>query len=185
MNVIIIHGSFGSPKENCFPWLKEELEKLGCKVFVPKFPTPEGQSLQNWLKVFEEYKQYLNEDTVLVGHSLGPAFILNILEELNKPVKTAIFVAGFVGNLNNPKFDEMNKTFTEKEFDWDKIRKNCQSFFVFYSDNDPFVPKERALELARNLGAEAELVRGAGHFNEAAGYTKFPLLLEKIKELSS
>ena len=88
-NVFIIHGAYGHPNENWFPWLKSELEKLGCKVFVPKFPTPENQSLENWLKVFKDYKQYLNENSIVVGHSLGPAFLLNILENLDKPIKAA------------------------------------------------------------------------------------------------
>lgn len=181
MNAIIIHGSFGSPEENWFPWLKAELEKVGVKVFAPAFPTPEGQNLDVWMKVFGEYKQYLDADSILVGHSLGPAFILNVLERLNTPVKAAFFVAGFVGSLGNPKFDEMNRSFVDKRFDWEKIKENCGKFFVFYSDNDPYVPKEKAEELARNLATEPILVEGAGHFNENAGYVKFPLLLEKIR----
>lgn len=183
MNAIIVHGSFGCPAENWFPWLKEELEKIGCKAFVPKFPTPENQSLENWLKAFEEYRQYLNGETVLVGHSLGPAFILSVLEELSRPVKAAFFVAGFTGKLNSPKFDEMNRSFAEKEFNWEQIGKNCRQFFVFHADNDPYVPLEKAQELAKNLGVEPIIVQGAGHFNEASGYTKFPLILEKIKSL--
>jgi len=183
MNVIIIHGSFGSPEENWFPWLKTELEKLGCNVFIPKFPTPENQSLKSWLSAFEEYKQYLNEETVLVGHSLGPAFILSLLESLEKRVKAAFFVAGFLGKLENPEFDEINKSFTEKEFNWEKIKENCEQFFVFQSDNDPYVPEEKAKQLASNLRVEPILVKKAGHFNESAGYTQFPLLLEKIKTL--
>ena len=83
-NVYIIHGSYGTPDENWFPWLKSELEKLNCKVFVPKFPTPENQSLDTWMKIFEEYKDELNEDAIIVGHSLGPAFILSILEKLEE-----------------------------------------------------------------------------------------------------
>ena len=183
MNVIIIHGSFGSPEENWFPWLKEELEKLGHQVFVPVFPTPEGQSLDAWMKVFEEYRQYLDKETILVGHSLGPAFILNVLEGVNKSVKASFFVAGFVGNLNNPEFDELNRSFADRVFDWEKIKKNGGKFFVFCSDNDPYVPVEKAKELAKKLGIEAEMIKEAGHFNENAGYTKFPMLLKKITEV--
>jgi hypothetical protein len=39
-NIFIIHGSYGYPEENWFPWLKKELSKLGHRVFVPKFPIP-------------------------------------------------------------------------------------------------------------------------------------------------
>jgi len=183
MNVIIIHGSYGSPEENWFPWLKTELEKLGHSVFVPDFPTPEGQSLENWMKAFEEFRQYLDKDTVLVGHSLGPAFILNVLEGLDKQVKASFFVAGFVGNLGNPAFDEINKSFADKEFNWKKIKENCPLFYVFQSDNDPYVPMEKASELAAHLGVEPIIVSEAGHFNEKAGYLKFPKILEKIKEI--
>jgi len=60
ISIIIIHGTGGSPNSNWFPWLKSELEKLGHTVFAPKFPTPEKQSLENWLKVFKKYEQYLD-----------------------------------------------------------------------------------------------------------------------------
>lgn len=180
VNVFIIHGTYGDPEENWFPWLKEELEKLDCKVFVPKFPTPENQSLENWLNVFEDYERYLDESAIVVGHSLGPAFLLNLLEK--RFVKAAFFVSGFIGLLNNEEFDELNKTFTDKEFDWNKIKENCKEFFVFHSDNDPYVPLEKAEELAKNLGVELNIIKGAGHFNKDSGYIKFELLLEEIKK---
>lgn len=180
-NVFIIHGSYGSPEENWFPWLKEELEKLDCNIFVPKFPTPENQSLETWLKVFEEYEDKIDENSILIGHSLGPAFLLNILEKLNKPVKASFFVSGFLGLLDNPTFDEINKTFTDKEFNWDKIKENCPEFYVFHSDNDPYVSLQKAKELSEKLGVEVLVVKDAGHFNKETGYTNFPQLLEKIK----
>ena len=71
------------------------------QVFVPRFPTPENQSLESWLKVFEDYRQYLNEDTIVVGHSLGPAFLLSVLETLDHPIKYAYFVSSFIGKIGN------------------------------------------------------------------------------------
>lgn len=180
-NVFIIHGAYGHPKENWFPWLKSELEKLDCRVFIPQFPTPEDQSLETWLKVFEEYKQYLDEDSVVVGHSLGPAFLLDILEKLDKPVKATFFVSGFTGLSGNPDFDKINQSFVNKSFDWKKIKQNCPKFFVFHSDNDPYIPTEKAEDLAKNLDVAVIIVKNAGHFNKEAGYTKFNFLLEKIK----
>ena len=181
MNIFIIHGSFGNPKENWFPWLKRELEKTGHKVFVPIFPTPKKQNLNNWLKVFEPYETYLNEQSIIIGHSLGPAFILSILETLEKSIQACYFVSGFLGLLGNSEFDEINKTFMDKDFDWEKIKGNCKNFHVYHSDNDPYVPLEKAKEFAEKLNVDVKVVKGAGHFNMETGYDKFELLLSNIK----
>lgn len=178
MKFMIIHGAYGNPEENWIPWLKSELEKSGHEVFVPRFPTPENQNLENWLKVFKDHEKYLDKDTIVIGHSLGPVFLLTIIE--NKPVKAAFFIAPFVDELNNPDFDNINKTFYRK-FDWNKIKQNCKKFFIYSSDNDPYVPLEKGKELAKNLECELKIVKNAGHFNEKAGYKQFPLLLEDIK----
>ena len=182
-NIIIIHGTGGSPEGNWFPWLKSELEKSGNIVFVPRFPTPKNQSLESWLKVFENYKQYLDEDSIVIGHSLGPAFLLSVIEGLEHPIKSAFFVSGFTGVFGKSEYDELNKTFTTRTFDWVKIKRNCRRFFVIHSEDDPYVPLERGQILAKNLGAEMIVVKNAGNINEEFGYTKFELLLEKIKQV--
>lgn len=181
-NIFIIHGSYGNPEENWFPWLKKQLEFLNCKVFVPKFPTPQNQSLETWMKVFKDYEKYIDENTIFVGHSLGPVFILNILEKTNKRIKACFFISGFLNLLGDETFDKINKTFVDKDFNWKKIKQNCSQFYIFHSDNDPYVPLKEAENLAKNLGTKVILVKGAGHFNEAAGYTKFDILLNMIKK---
>jgi len=179
---IIIHGTGGSPAGNWFPWLKTELVKLGYEVYVPKFPTPENQSLDNWMKVFDEYWDKLDGDSILIGHSLGPAFILSVLEKLDKPIKAAYLVAGFVGFLDNAEFDELNKTFVDKDFDWDKIKENCGKFVVINSDDDPYVSLEKGRELSGKLGTELVVMNKAGHINSDSGYIEFEFLWGKIKE---
>lgn len=107
--------------------------------------------------------------------------MLSILENLKHPIKAAFFVAGFTGLLNNLEFDELNKTFTTKSFNWVKIRNNCKRFYVINSNNDPYVPLEKGKFLAKNLDTELIVLKNAGHINTEAGYTKFDFLLEKIK----
>jgi hypothetical protein len=176
MRAIIIHGAYGNPEENWFPWLKAELEKLGLEVAAPKFPTPEGQNLQNWLRLLGK----ITPDTILIGHSIACSFVLNILEK--QKAKAAFLVAGWVGSLGDPAFDDINRTFF-KEFDWTAIRNNCPRITLYGSDNDPYVPLEKERQLAKNLGIELKLVKGAGHFNKKAGYLQFQLLLNDIKEV--
>ncbi len=177
-NVFIIHGSYGNPDENWLPWLKLELERIGCDVFAPMFPTPNNQSLKSWNEIFENYETLIEEDSIVVGHSLGVAFLLSVIEK--KPVKAAFFVSGFTSSLGKQEFDRINKTFVERKFDWKKIRKNCKKFCVFHSDNDPYVPLKKAERLSKLLGTKIILVEKAGHFNEKSGYWKFDLLLENM-----
>ncbi len=176
MNVIIIHGVGGHPQENWFPWLKENLEREGHKVEIPQFPSPER--LSDWLEIIDNYN--IDKDTIFVGHSLGVPFILNILEK--SMCHSAFLVAGFVGKLNN-QFDHVTKTFAQREFNWDKVRKNCSHFEIFHSDNDPYVKIEKAYELKDKLNCELSVIKNGGHLNQSSGFTTFPQLLEKIKKI--
>ncbi len=180
--VFIIHGTMGNPKENWFPWLSKELEKLGCKVFVPKFPTPDNQNLKSWIGTFKKYETEINETTIFIGHSLGSAFILNLLERINNPIKAAFLISGFIGLLAKKEFDELNKTFTDKDFNWKNIKMNCKKFYVINSDNDPYVPLKKGRELTKSLDTELIIIKNAGHINKESGYEKFDFLLNKIKE---
>jgi uncharacterized protein len=180
-NIFIIHGTESSPQSNWIPWLKSELNKLGYQAIAPQFPTPQNQSLDSWMEEFKNYEYLLNENSIVIGHSLAPAFLLSIIEKNN--VRGAIFVAGFVGLLGNEHYDSLNKTFVAKEFRWDKIRENCKKFIIINSDNDPFVPLERGRELAEKTGGEFIVLNNAGHINAPAGYKTFPLLLKKINEI--
>jgi len=178
-NVLIVHGILGSSQENWFPWLKAELEKLGHNVLVPDFPSPDSPRLEKWTAELEKHTGFLDEDSIAVGHSLGATFLLSVLEK--QKVKAAFFVAGFASAPGND-FDKEMETFTGRNFDWDSIKKNCGKFFVIHSDSDPYVKMSAAEELAHYLETEVIPVSGAGHFNESAGYTKFELLLGKIRE---
>lgn len=92
----IVHGAYGNPNENWFPWIREELEKLGYAVYVPPFPTPKHQSLEEWKDKFQEYKQqWGNKETIIIGHSIGVAFALRMLMNRIGPSLKAAFCSGF------------------------------------------------------------------------------------------
>jgi len=182
MKFFIIHGSYGNPNENWIPWLKESLEKEGNEVIVPQFPLNENQNLENWMNVIKPYFNHINSQTIFIGHSIGPAFILSILEKIKTNIRACFLVSGFLGLLNNEKFDEVNKIFTTKDFDWKKIKENCRNFYIFHSDNDPYVPFEKAERLSKKLNVKVIVIPNGGHLNTSAGYTRFPELLNKIKE---
>lgn len=182
MNVIIFHGTLGSPESNWFPWLKKELENLGIEVYVPKFPTPAGQSLENWLKAFEPYQDKVNDETIFVGHSMGPGFFLRLLEKRTSPIKAGILAAPFDGFIGKEPYDTLNKTFIDHPFDFVKIKQNCQKFVVMAGDDDPYVPIKFPQRIADSLGVELKIIKGGKHLGETL--KEFPEVLEEIKKLT-
>lgn len=175
----IVHGAFGSPDENWFPWLANEIRSRGHDVTVPRFPTPEGQSLDSWLAVIEPHVLQMGRSTVLVGHSLGAVFLAHLLALRDVHVRACVFVAGFGSRLGNAEFDDVNATFVDTPLDAALAKSRCDCFVAYVSNEDPYVPVSKAISFASLLGAELVRVPGAGHFNRAAGYTEFPAVRDR------
>lgn len=175
-NILIVHGSGGRPEESWFPWLSTKLRKDGFSVLIPQFPnTPETQKLSNWNDIMNKHD--IGSDTIAIGHSLGAPFILSLLE--NRKFKEVYLVAGFIGLLNSS-FDEVIHTFSNRDFDWNKIRENCKNIHIIYSDNDPYVKPEKAFELGEKLNTKPILIKGAEHFNGESNYFEFEELYQMI-----
>lgn len=181
-NIFIFHGTGGHPLENWFPWLKEELEHEGQKVYVPQFPHPKDHPLLDWLEVLKPYEKLIDEDSLLIGHSLGGLFLLRVLEKLSSPVRAAFFAAAPVG-VKPIRYYDSDYKFSGFDFKWDQIKPKAQDFKVYHSDNDPYVSLANGEELAKQLGVELTFIPKAGHLNAESGYTKFDLLLKDINKI--
>ncbi len=184
INIFIFHGTEGYPEENWFPWLKQELEQKGCKVFIPQFPTPPvvAAKIGEWFEVFKNYEDYLNENAVIIGHSLGGVFALRVLEKLENPIRAAFFTGTPIGVRPILNYDR-DSAFSGFDFNFDLIKTKANYFSVFQSDNDPFVSLGNGEELAKHLGVNLDFVPNAGHFNKKAGYLKFEKLRDKVFEV--
>ncbi|HLC81534.1 MAG TPA: alpha/beta fold hydrolase [Candidatus Nanoarchaeia archaeon] len=178
--IFIIHGYAGHSKENWFPWLEKELTKFGHQVIVPNFPDSSYPRLSSWLEYFATFKQNPDQDAMIIGHSLGGAFLLRALEQYR--FKAAFLVASVSGPIGHP-VDALIANFTHQPFSWARITNNCQNFQVFHSDNDPYIPLGQAELLARKLNTTMTLIKNGGHLNSLAGYKEFPLLLERIRSI--
>ncbi len=182
-NVLILHGTDFDKEQNqrfnnWFPWLKEELEKIGYVVWVPELPEawhPDLERYWNFLKDFN-----FNEETIVIGHSSGGAMVFGILHKLSseKKINLAISVAGFY-------HDEgwnCEGLFSEP-WDWEKIKKQAKKNFVIASDNDPYIKSEQTEYLASRADVKPVVIHDGGHLSLGAGerFRQFPELLEIIK----
>ena len=202
MIFVIFHGSFGTPEGNWFPELEEQLEALGQTVLSPQFPVedydlftekgqkqkPQNQNLENWLEFFSKNilpKLKKSEKICFVGHSIGPIFILHAVNKFQITLDSAIFVSPFMepSTKHTPwQYQLVNSSFYKTDFDFNKLKKLIPVSYTLYSDNDPYVDKKYPIDFARRLRSKLILVKGGGHLNAEAGYTKFPLVFELCKK---
>jgi len=178
-NALILHGTNANSKSNWFPWLKEELEKKGWKVWVPDLPQSNKPSIKRYNAfIFSNKGWKFNDNSLLIGHSSGAVAILGILQHLPKNivVDTCILVGSFKDDLGW----ETLKGLFEVDFDFARIKRHSKRFVFIHSDDDPYCPLEHAKYLSEKLEGELIILNNQGHFNLEKGpeYKKFPFLLE-------
>jgi uncharacterized protein len=178
-NFFIIHGSFGSPFGNWFPWLRNLIEESGSKCFVPNFPSPDNQSFEAWGNILDGYLKsgLIDNRTVFFCHSSGCPFLVKYISQRNIEIKKTVFVSGF--NRFKSGMDEFDKINTGLFFDEKSqlgFLKNCTDRVCYFSDNDPYLPIEVLRSFATVVDARSNLVNGGRHLNTEAGYLSFDLL---------
>ncbi|MDR0282050.1 MAG: alpha/beta hydrolase [Candidatus Peribacteria bacterium] len=160
MKYVILHGTFGHPNENWFPRLKQHLEEQGHQVWIPHLPTPEQQTPEIRCKELQKQVPFtFGNDTILIGHSLGATYILDILDrEREEPIKKAILISGFLNVLGNETFDSLNIPFLKPQYNWEYIRENAEEIIILHGDNDPYVPLSEAHLLKNHTGGVLEII---------------------------
>jgi predicted alpha/beta hydrolase family esterase len=180
VKVIILHGWGGSPRGNWAGWLSDQLLVSSSQftVLSPQLPNADHPKQNEWIAKIKEIAETFDEETVLVGHSLGAVAILRLLEIFgnHEKVKAAILVCGFTNHLGIDEIQDFFKT----DFNWKKIRSKVEKFVIINSDNDPYMKIEEGKILHEKLGGELIIEHNAGHINEAAGFTEYPRLLDSI-----
>lgn len=184
MRVLLVHGSIGKPFENWFPWLEKELSVKGVECIIPSFPTPEHQNYQTWERLMDYYCDIdlVNEDTVLIGHSCGAIFLVHYLLTHDIKISGLICVSGYNNFVSGFTFmDELNKSFYINLPELN-VASKAKQVVALYGDNDPNIPQKYLEDFARKIGGQIICVPGAGHFNEAAGYTECDIILNILRQ---
>jgi hypothetical protein len=185
--VVMVHGWYGHPTDGWWPWLRHELEKLGYQTVAPQMPDIETPTITAWVSELSKAIGELDNDTYLVGHSLGCITILRYLESLgtsNTRAGGTILVAGFTEDLSFNGYDGTLANFFTNPINWSAIKEHCGKFWVISSDNDPTVSMVNHQRLVEALDAHETWEHNKKHMTGDDGIFELDSVLIAIKHLS-
>ncbi|MEM3374735.1 MAG: alpha/beta fold hydrolase [Candidatus Woesearchaeota archaeon] len=175
--VLIFHGWGASSKSNWFPWLENELKNENFLVYVPDLPNSRFPKLNEWLDY--AFDLGINENTILIGHSLGSVLILRILEKIDFKLKAVFLVSTFDVDLGI----SVIKNFVEKPFNYEKIKQNCENIYILQSDNDNYIHLDIAKELAKKIDARLIIFHNKDHLSQGTGIEKGFFTFKELKKM--
>jgi leucyl-tRNA synthetase/predicted alpha/beta hydrolase family esterase len=173
--VFIAHGTWGSGEGNWFPWLEKHLSQFDVRVARPTLPdsrTPNYEERMSYID--SEFGDFIDEDTIVIGHSSGSATALHVAER--KKVKQIILVSPII-SIDTEYKDKLSSFFDEKTgqalydlynrpVDMAKIKYNSGPITVLFSDDDPYLPKS-FIDEAKNLYGSSNVftLHAGGHLS--------------------
>lgn len=185
-NCIIVHGCPGSPDgerdvetrsydKHWMPWVRDRLLERNMATLAPIMPHPWAPEYARYKREFEKYP--VSEQTILIGHSCGCAFLVRWLGDTRQEIDTLVLVAPWkIPRAGCP----YRKAFYEFPIDT-TIALRVRRIIMFTSDTE-MEDGKRSLALYRAaLGGEIVDLPNRGHYTSAdMGTCEFPELIAKL-----
>ena len=160
-------------------WKKNLESELGdeYEVLALSMPNRNNAKFEEWQIWFEKWLPLLNNEIILVGHSLGAVFLAKYLAEhqVTKKVLGIFLIAGPY-DIDG---DRALAGFTPPT-SLDLLAKQGGKVFLYHSKDDVVVPFSELTKYQKALpSATARIFDDRGHFNQET----FPELVADIKSL--
>ena len=167
---------YKSGKTDWKPWLRQ---KLGSdyEVILPVMPNRTNAQFSEWKLWFEKFIPFLNDEVILVGHSLGGTFLAKYLSENQFPKQIkAVFLVGAVYDKDSEGCPVSNFSLPKK------LDLQTENTMIYHSIDDPVVPFSALEQYKKTLPyAHTRIFNNRGHFNQE----EFLELVEDILNLDN
>ena len=168
------HAETRTYDRHWIPWITRELTARGIPTTAPLMPHPWEPVYEEYLGAFAEYP--VSEETILVGHSGGTAFLVRWLGDTKQVIKQLVLVAPW----NIERDDPIKKAFYDFPID-PGIRSRVGSIVYFTSDNEKDDGKTSLHSFHSALGGTVLSLPGHGHYTLTdMGSEAFPELIDRI-----
>lgn len=141
-------------------------------VYAPQMPNKQNAKYKEWKIVFEKIVDKLDNNFILIGHSLGAMFIVKYLSEhtINKTIKKTLLLATPFDNADT---DQL--VWFQRKSNLKHLEKQAGKLFFYHSEDDFAVPFEHVMKYKKALPrANFRLMKDRNHF-----------LQEEVPELNS
>jgi len=178
---IVIHGcpsdgndpSYG---KHWMPWIKKNLIANNIETEIPLMPTPWQPDYEKFKAEFEKYA--VDENTILVGHSCGCAFLVRWLGETKTKILKLFLVAPW--KIPQEKRNGTDVNFYNYQID-STIQDRVDKIVMFTADDEEADGKKSLKIFHEAIGGEIIELKERGHYTMGDMKTdEFPELLEKI-----
>jgi len=174
--VILIHGNGGGTgRDNWFPYLKKELNKIDIQCEAPDFPDSKLARAKFWLPFLKKLKA--DQNTILVGHSSGAIAALRYAE--NNKLLGSVLVGVYHTDLDDE--GEKQSGYFDIPWQWAKIKNSQRWIAVYASKDDPYIPIKEPRFIKEKLAAEYFEFDDEGHFGSDKNKITFPEILKFLK----
>lgn len=175
-----VRDPFGLEKGSI--WAENLRESLNdFELLMPRMPNSQNAKYEEWKIWFERYFEFVHDDAILIGWSLGGMFLAKYLSEEKIPfkIKTVYLLGAPSGEFT----DESSNDCASFLFPMENlvyITRQVEEVNVWHSEDDFVVPFEE-LELYKKFLPEAKFVTFSdkNHFL----IPEFPELINSIKSL--
>jgi predicted alpha/beta hydrolase family esterase len=158
------------------PWLQKNLTINGVLAQTPEMPAPYHPDYKAWTALFEQFT--INEDTLLIGHSLGGGFLVRWLSENKVRVGKVVLVAPWI----DPDHEETESVGDFFDFEIDpQLADRTVGITAFISNDDQPMIKTVTLLEEKIKNLTVKRIEDKGHFTLGEmGTEEFPELLREV-----
>lgn len=170
LRAILLPGNGGGgPDDNWFPYLQEELPRIGIEVVASEFPDNILARSAYWLPFIKDELK-ADENSILIGHSSGAIAAMRFAED------NRIYGSILVGTYHSDLGIEAEKIsgYFDKPWNWKAIANNQNWVAIYASTDDPWIPIAEPRVVAQSLNAEYFEYKDRGHFGGDYLKTEFP-----------